>query len=477
MELPGFGKLHRPLPWLIGLITGGILLVGTATYLVVENSGSRLKLEELTVPVERQNLTVQIRASGTVEPIRSVNISPKNPGRLAKLLVDQGDPVKQGQPLAVMENLEIQAQGVQAQANLKQAIANLQERQTSITGEINQAAARLRQAQAQLEEAQAKIPKDIEQTRAQLRSAESRLKLAEGRLERNQYLLKEGAISQDRFDEAFNDYQNARANVAEIIQRLEQLKNTGSPEIGRLEAAAAEAQLALEQRQKSAKDELAGLQAAAEASQAALKQVEVQYEDTIIKAPFDGVVTQKYAVEGAFVTPTTSASTTVSATSASILALAQGLEIVAKVPEVDIGQLQTGQKVRIVADAYPDRTFFGQVRRIAPEAIVDDNVTSFEVKIDLMTGQDELRSKMNVDVTFLGQQLNNTLVVPTVAIVTQEGQTGVMILNAKNQPEFKPVKIGLTLGDKTQILEGITTQDRVFIDLPEREQKKLNRED
>jgi HlyD family secretion protein len=467
MKLPLLGKVNHPLPWLFGLMTGGILLIGTASYLIVYSSDSELKLAELTTPVEKQDLTVEIKASGTVEPIRSVNISPKNQGILAKLLVEQGDRVKAGQTLAVMENLEIRVEGAEAEANLKQKIANLQMKETEILGEISQAEARLKQAQAQLLQANTRIPKDIEQTRAQLQAAESRLKLAEQRAKRNQYLLEQGAISQDRFDEIVNEYQNAQANIAEIAQRLEQLKTTGTPEINQIEATVAENKIALEQRRRTAQDELAALQAEVEASGAALKQVEVQYNDTIITAPFDGIVTQRYAVEGAFVTPTTSASTTASATSASILALAQGLEVIAKVPEVDIGQLKPGQKVRIVADAYPDRLFFGQVRRIAPEAIVEDNVTSFEVRIALITGQEELLSKMNVDVTFLGQKLTNALVVPTVAIVTQEGETGVMIVGKKNQPEFKPVKIGLTIRDKTQVLGGLTPEDRVFIDLPE----------
>jgi HlyD family secretion protein len=472
MERPLFGKLKRPLPWIVGIITGSFILLGTTIYFTVQNAGSRSELEELTVPVEQQDLTVQIKASGTVEPIKSVNISPKNPGRLAKLLVEQGDSVKQGQKLAVMENVEIQAQGVQAQADLKQAIANLQEKKVSVAGEIEQAKARLAQAQAQFSQAQARIPKDIDQTRAQLQAAESALKLAQERIKRNQYLLEQGAITQDRFDETVNNYQNAQANVAEIAQRLEQLKSTSNPELEQLAAAVGEAKLALEQRQQNAKNEIASLEAAVESAQAALKQVEVQFVDTILTAPFDGIITQKYAVEGAFVTPTTSASSTASATSTSILAIAQGLEIVAEVPEVDIGQLQPGQKVRIVADAYPDDVFFGAIKTIAPEAVVEDNVTSFQVKIALMTGQDKLLSKMNVDVTFLGQELNNALVVPTVAIVTQEGEQGVMILNQKNQPEFKPVKIGLTLGDKTQILSGLSTSDRVFIDLPEEKNKE-----
>lgn len=447
-------------------MVGGTILVSTATYLIVEGSDST-EIEELTVPVQRENLAVKIEASGTVEPIQSVNISPENPGTLVKLMVEQGDRVRQGQVLAVMKNNAIQAQGVQAQANLQEAIAAISQTQTNITGEIGQAQARLAQTEAQLKEAQERIPRDIAQAEAAVASAESRYALAGERVRRYRYLVQEGAEAQDRLDETINEYRNAEAGLFEARQRLTQLQNTARPEIERLGAAVGEAQIALQQRQRSAEAEMARLQAAAEAQKANLEGVKVQYQDSIIKAPFDGIVTQKYATEGAFVTPTTSASSTASATSSSILALARGLKIVAKVPEVDVGQLQRGQPVKIVADAYPDRVFQGRIERIAPEAIIEDNVTSFEVTIGLVTGQDQLRSKMNVDVTFLGNQISNALVVPTVAIVTEEGETGVLVPDQNNDPEFKPVTIGLSVDDQTQILSGITPGERVFIDLPE----------
>ena len=140
----------------------------------------------------------------------------------------------------------------------------------------------------------------------------------------------------------------------------------------------------------------------------------------------------------------------------------------AKVAELDIGQLQPGQKVKIVADAYPDRVFEGEIERIAPEAIVEENVTSFEVIVRLLTGQDLLRSKMNVDVTFIGKKLSDSLVVPTVAIFTENGTQGVMIPDENSQPKFQPVKVGLYLGDKTQIIEGVAADQKVFIDLPDK---------
>lgn len=486
MEAPIIGKLNRPLPWILALMTGGVLLVGVTTYKMVETPSEQVELNKLTVPVERETLPIEIEASGTVEPIESVNISPKTPGRLVRLLVEQGMPVKEGQVLAVMENTEIRAQGKQAQANYGQAMATLESAKIRIPNEINQAQTRFMQAQAQLEAAKAnleqakqRIPKDVEQLQAQLIAAQSRAQLASSRVTRNRELKNEGAITEDSFDAVLNEAYNAQANVREIAQKLEQAKNTAPPEIGQLqqaiyqaEAALMDAKLALEERKNTAQTEIAQLEAAAAAAQAEVERIVIQFQDTAIRAPFDGIVTQKYANVGAFVTPTTSASSTASATSSSILALARGLEVVAKVPEVDIGRLQRGQPVRIMADAYPNDTFEGQVIRIAPEAIVDQNVTSFEVTIGLITGRDKLKSKMNVDVTFLGQQLSDALVIPTVAIVTQEGETGVMVPDAENNPEFKPVSIGLVLDDKTEILSGLEPGERVFIDLPKPKEKK-----
>lgn len=482
-----FDKSNRPLMWIGGLVASGLTVLGVMTYRMVQAPSPLVELEKMTIPAQRETLAVEIEASGKVQPIQSVNISPKNPGVLKRLLVEQGMRVKQGQTLAIMDNLEVYAQGTQAEAKFREALANLEQGKRRIPEEIRQFQTRLVQAQASFKEiesqyqrAQQRIPKDVEQANAQVQAAQARFRLAENRVKRNDSLVREGAISQDQFDEVLNEFLNARANLNEAEQRLAQVNNTASPEFEGIkqegiqaQAAIAEAKFALDQRLKTQATEIAQLEQVAAAARAELERIKIQYRDTVITAPFDGIVTQKYATEGAFVTPTTAASETASATSSSIIALARGLEVVAKVPEVDISLLRPRQPVKIVADAYPDQVFQGQVIRIAPEAIVEENVTSFEVTIGLVTGLDKLLSRMNVDVTFIGQQIPDALVVPTVAIVTQEGQTGVMIPDeATKKPEFHPVTVGLVLDDKTQILSGVNPGERVFIDLPEDKDKK-----
>jgi HlyD family secretion protein len=81
MKLPFVGKINRPLPWILGLMTGSLLLLGWFTYRTLEKPSSTVDLEKLTVVAERESLGVEIKANGTVEPVQTVNISPKNPGR------------------------------------------------------------------------------------------------------------------------------------------------------------------------------------------------------------------------------------------------------------------------------------------------------------------------------------------------------------------------------------------------------------
>lgn len=476
MKLPWVGKIKRPLPWLVSVVTVGALAAGITIY-VLNRDKQSYNLQTLTVTVERQDLRVTIEASGTVRPIQSVNISPKTAGRLEQLYVEQGDRVEEGQPLAKMENDQLEAQLERAQSNLAEAEANLAQAQAgSRIEEVEQAQANLAQAQARLAEARARIPENIAQIESQVESAQSQFELAQERLNRNQLLLAEGAIAQDRFDEVRNEYRNAKAALAEARQRLQQAKNTNRPEIDRLEAEVAAARANLQQLERGTRqEEIDRLEAAVRAARAQFREVQIQFQDSTVEAPFSGIVTQKYATEGSFVTPTTSASSTAAATSTSIIALAHGLEILAKVPEIDVTQLNKGQPVEIVADAFPNEVFKGRIKLIAPEAVVEQNVTSFEVRIELLSGGDKLQSGMNADVTFIGNQLENTLVIPTVAIVTQNGETGVMVVNEQDKPEFQPVTVGLTIENQTQILEGLQSSDRVFIDLPEelRQQTQL----
>jgi HlyD family secretion protein len=352
---------------------------------------------------------------------------------MSKLLVEQGDRVQQRQVIARMENTDLQAERDQVVASLQQAEANLSLVQSGSRPEV------IAQAQAQVNQAEGRVLE-----------AQTRLNLASQRVQRNRLLASEGAISRDRLDEVLHEERNAQANLEQAQAGLENTRQQ------------------LRQQQNGPRSqEVDQAIAQVQAAKARLQAVDNQLEDTLIRAPFAGIITQKYATEGAFVTPTTSASSTSSATSTSIVALANGLEVLAKVPEVDIGQIRLGQTVEIRADAYPDQAFKGKVRLISPEAVVEQNVTSFQVRVQIVTGMDKLRSGMNTDLTFIGKPLNDALIVPTVAIVTTKGEAGVLVPGTNQKPRFQPVTIGQTIGNQTQILQGLKEGDRVYTKLPD----------
>ena len=212
--------------------------------------------------------------------------------------------------------------------------------------------------------------------------------------------------------------------------------------------------------------EVLARQAALVAARERLEQLEQESREQRIRAPFAGTITARYAEPGSFVTPTTAASATAGATSSSIVELSQGLEVTARVPESDIGRIVTGQNAEIRVDAFPDERFMAKVSEIAPRAEKEDNVTSFEVKLNFVNPPKKLKIGMTADINFQRGRSSPKLLVPTVAIVTEDGKPGVLLVDENQKPRFQPVELGNSSGDQTAILNGLESGTRVFIDLP-----------
>jgi HlyD family secretion protein len=435
MELQLNKKTNRkPLFWLLGLLAAGAVSAAIALTIANRNTSSQQPTKDYTVAAQRKDVTVRITANGEVVPVQRLNLNPKVAGRLAKLYVQQGDVVQQGQLIAEMDNTELKAQREQNLAELTKAKASLALIKAGNRPET------IGQAEA-----------TVNQSRAEIAAAEARLALATQRTQRNQNLATEGAISRDRLDEVLNEERSARASLEQSKARL----NNSLQQLN-------------QQQNGSRTQEIEQAVAQVASVEAVLKGTETQLQDANIRAPFSGIITQKNATEGDFVTPTSFASSTSSATS--IVTLASDLEILAKVPEVDIGQIRPGQEVEIQVDAYPSQVFKGVVRLVSPEAKEDPQqrgVITFEVRVRLMSGKTKLRSGMTADLNFLGKRMGNALMVPTVAIVTNKGQPGVLIPDANNKPKFQPVTIGSNIGNETQITDGIQPDTLVFVELPE----------
>ncbi|MHC5613955.1 MAG: efflux RND transporter periplasmic adaptor subunit [Nostoc sp.] len=423
------------------------------------------------VPLERGNFGITVSANGTVEPEQVINLSPKTAGIIKSLLVKEGDYVTKGQVLARMDDSNWQGQLIQERGKLAQAQANLRK---LVAGNRSEDIA---QAQAKLEELQAKVRKlvagnrsqDIAQAQARLNLAQVSVRKTEDEFRRNQQLYHAGAISLLSLNQKLADRDSAQAQVAEAQQALS-LQEVGSRQED-IEQARAEVkqqqQLLKLLKAGSRQEDIDQARAEVMSARGSLQNIQTQIDDTLIRAPFDGIIIRKYADPGAFVTPTTAGSSVSSATSSSILALADINQVVANVSESNIAQIRIGQQVVIKVDAYPTKTFSGKVSQIAAQATVEQNVTSFEVKAALVGDANKfLRSGMNVSVEFQVGQLQNALTVPTVAITRQQNVTGVFVARKGELPKFTPIATGATVNNRTEVKTGLDGTEQILISPP-----------
>ncbi|MBD3886241.1 efflux RND transporter periplasmic adaptor subunit [Phormidium tenue FACHB-886] len=426
---PSKKAIHR----IAALTAIGILTPLIFMTLLRGNSSSQLEAEPTTVQVVSQDLTVRYSANGVVQAGRRSNLSPTSEGQIVRLFVDEGDWVKAGQLVAQMSSQKLQAQVSQAESALAKAKAELaQKRSGSLPEEIAEAEARVDAAQASIAEAEAGMAQ------------------AQAEQQRNQALVAEGVISEKQFEESVIKVQEVEASVqaarSHLREQQESLarfrKGTRVEEIAQAEATVAEA--------------IANLQ-----------YYNAQLAETRLYAPFSGTITRLFAQEGNFVTPTTAASASDSNPSTSIAELSSSMEIEAKIPEVTIAQIRVGQGVEIQTDAFPNEVFQGRVRSIAPRAVRENNVTSFAVKINLETGEELLKLGMNARLNILGKSIDRALVLPLATIVTQpNSKTGVYVLTADHQVQFRFITVGETVGDRIQVISGISEGEQVLISPP-----------
>jgi HlyD family secretion protein len=214
-------------------------------------------------------------------------------------------------------------------------------------------------------------------------------------------------------------------------------------------------------------EDIAQARAQVLAAQGALQNIQSQLNDTKVASPFDGVVLKKYADIGSFVSPSMSGGSGNSSSSSSILMIASDrLQVVVNLSEAQIAQVKLGQTVTIKADAVPGEKFTGKVEQIASQATVNQNVTSFEVRVAVdVAGSAALQVGMNVDAEFAVGQLANALFLPNASIVRQATGTGVYVGEDK-KAVWRVVKTGKTVGGQTEVMSGLQGNELVLLSPP-----------
>jgi macrolide-specific efflux system membrane fusion protein len=204
----------------------------------------------------------------------------------------------------------------------------------------------------------------------------------------------------------------------------------------------------------SSTERAAMLDAASSKGAQELKEWEEMYRATPIVAAINGMIIQKNVESG-------QTFTTVDA----ILVMSDRLTVKAQVDETDIAKIKLKQKARITLDAYPDEKIEAVVDQIAYDAKTVNNVTTYIVDVLPISAPQYMRSGMTANVTFDVESKNNVLVVPSEAISSKEGRNVVLVENSteKGKQLERVVEIGISDGKKTEIITGLSENEKILM--------------
>jgi HlyD family secretion protein len=203
-------------------------------------------------------------------------------------------------------------------------------------------------------------------------------------------------------------------------------------------------------------------EAAIAVARANLKAAEVAFDQTLIRAPFDGVVLTKNANVGDNITPFSSAMDTKGAVVT--IADMSTLEVEADVAESSLGQITVGQPCEIQLDAIPDTRFAGVVNRIVPT--VDRAKATVMVKIGFTDRDRRILPDMSAKVAFLSREIapadrKSVTAVPRQAVIERDGQKVVFIIK-DDRAVRTTIEIGRALGDLIEV-SGIRTGEKIVL--------------
>lgn len=417
---------------LIILLAGGVMACGA--------SEAATPTPDLTAQTVKQPNVVS--AEAFVVPVKDADLSFEVGGRVASVEVIEGDEVKEGQPLARLDNASQQAGLAQAQAGLANAQAALVQAQANldqvkagarpeeiaqaeaslaqveaaldeiVSGptkeDVAQAEARLASAQAALNQIQAGAREEDKQAAsAQMLQAEASVRLAQADYDKNVYgdpkvaepvgvALQQATLAYQAakaaYDKVINgptkeDIAVARASVNEAQAGLAKVKaGATAAQIAQVQAQVARAQAALAQTKNGAtKEQIAMAEAGVQVAEAGVQNAEAGVQSaqtemgkTELKAPFNGIVGSLGIEQGETVSPGTPVM--------SVGDTSKWQIETDDLTEIDVVNVKVGAKVTIKVDALPDEEFEGTVTRIQPKSETKAGDVTYTVLIDITKG-------------------------------------------------------------------------------------------
>ena len=390
-------------PKLLILVLGGvILLIGVGSTTVLKKA-KPIPLEKI-VSAERGDIARSVVARGKIQPLSKVEVKSKANGIIKALLADVGDKVQEGQILAELDKADLQAQVREAKATLDAEQANLQ---AAIAAEA----------------------------KARIEAANPELEFARRDSERAEGLFKQKIASQQQLDDANRAYEVCKNRN----QLLEAIARSASAQVDQARARVAAAAAALDRAQEN-----------------------LGY--ATIRAPFAAIVLTRPTEVGDAV------SSILNLGSAATLIMTLGdvssVYIKGDVDEADIGKASCGQRVRTKVESFPNESFEGSVKRIDPMGKEQNNVTTFEVRVTISNPHGKLRANMTANAEIVLEEHKDVLLVPEAALVyDKDKKVSGQLLDPKAKPGWRkvPLKLGISNGQRTEVLAGLTEGDKLVL--------------
>jgi len=196
---------------------------------------------------------------------------------------------------------------------------------------------------------------------------------------------------------------------------------------------------------------------------------QVQLDNTIVRAPFSGVITVKAAQPGEMISPISAGGGSIRTGIGTVVDM-DSLEIQVDVNEAYINRVQPGQPVEAVLNAYPEWKIPARVIAIVPTA--DRSKATVKVRIALDERDARIVPDMGVRVAFLEERAPASappvaagVLVPAAAI-RKDGGTDVVYVVKDGKAQRRAVTLGGAVGDSRQVRGGVSAGERVIIEAP-----------
>ena len=403
-------------------------------------SSSSLAANTKLVQVQYGNLTNSVSASGSLVFGNKENLTFGSAGTVQVVNAGVDDAVKKGDVLAKLDNtsnLSLQEAVVSAKIALRDAQDALEKAQTQDIADAQRA---VEEAQQQLSNAQTQGPLNIANAEYALDNASQNYNDSLAR-------FMSGSITAQELE-------NARVKLETAKLNLDTTKQNADKAVADAQDSLAAAEQALANAGPGSLDlELKQLQVAS--AQADLDEALASLGNTTVVAPFDGIVA---AVN---IEP----EQTVSAGTVAIEVVdPSDVEVSATVDEIDVSQVQQGQKATISLDALPNEEFSGEVSSISLIGNSQSGVVSYSVTIKLTVPSGvQLRERMSATATITVPLATNVLLVPTKAISGSSSTNPTVTVMVNGTPEVRSVKLGASNDTSTEIVSGLSAGDEVVV--------------